>query len=96
MPQRGWHVGKTSALAIVGGIVALGWVVAPVIDMLRHGTCDDRTVRGWRAESQRDRTATEDSDDVAIPRQRGMAAPRDSADHATEIPHGRVRDRGDR
>ncbi|MDD7940888.1 hypothetical protein PHK61_20910 [Actinomycetospora lutea] len=83
-------------MAVVGGIVVLGWVVAPVIDMIRHGTCDQRTVRGWRSESQRDETATEDSDDVAIPRQRGMAPEADASDLAEEIPPGRVSPGGDR
>ncbi|GAA4915251.1 hypothetical protein GCM10023204_21820 [Actinomycetospora succinea] len=95
MPHRGWHVGRTSAVAIVGGIVVLGWVLAPVVDMIRHGTCDQRTVRGWRSESERDERTTEDSD-VAIPRQRGMSAESVAPDHGAGILPGRVRSRRDR
>lgn len=84
-------MGRTTAVVIVGGIFVLGWVLVPVVDMIRHGTIDQRTVRRWRRESPRDGAAGED-DDVAVPRPRAVLA----VSVAREIPPGRVRARGDR
>ncbi|MEJ2888019.1 hypothetical protein [Actinomycetospora aeridis] len=40
-------------LAVAGGaaVAALAWAVAPWVHLRRHGTLDEQTVRGWRAEA---------------------------------------------
>lgn len=41
----------TVVIGIAGAVVA-GWIVAPVVDMARRGTRDERTVRAWRREGR--------------------------------------------
>jgi hypothetical protein len=38
-------------LGIAGAVIA-GWIVAPVADIARRGTLDERTVRAWRREGR--------------------------------------------
>jgi hypothetical protein len=36
----------------IAGAAVVGWIVAPVVDMARRGTRDERTVRAWRREGR--------------------------------------------
>ena len=45
MAKRGR--GPAVAVGILVG-AALGWALAPVVDMTRHGTLDQQKVRAWR------------------------------------------------
>ena len=45
MAKRGRGTAVAAGL-LVGA--ALGWALAPVVDMARHGTLDQQKVRAWR------------------------------------------------
>jgi hypothetical protein len=45
MAKRGR--GPAVAVGVLVG-AALGWALAPVVDMTRHGTLDQQKVRAWR------------------------------------------------
>lgn len=66
---------RGTVVAGIAGVTALAaWVATPIVSMARHGTLDQRTVRGWRNEDPRiDGTGTiGDSPETTI----GGAAPR--------------------
>lgn len=52
----------------IAGAAGVGWIVAPVVDLARHGTRDEQTVRAWRHEGRAWRRKT--AADAHIPEPR--------------------------
>lgn len=68
--------------AVVVGVLTgatLGWVLAPVVDMTRHGTLDQQTLRAWREAGLRRPQPLRRRDEVDVPAPRrggaGASAP---------------------
>ncbi|MDF2980217.1 MAG: hypothetical protein K0S40_4945, partial [Actinomycetospora sp.] len=57
--------------AVVGWVV--GWILAPVVDLARHGTRDERAVRSCRREGRAPRPET--VADATVPDQRRPEEP---------------------
>lgn len=64
MAKRGR--GPAVAVGILVG-VALGWALAPVVAMARHGTLDQQAVRAWRAAGLRRPRAVPRCDELSVP-----------------------------
>ena len=70
--------------AVAAGILvgaALGWALAPVVDMARHGTLDQQTVRAWQKTRPR---ALPPCDERSVP------APRRGAGTSASTPVARA------
>ncbi|MDD7927223.1 hypothetical protein [Actinomycetospora chibensis] len=52
---------------------ALGWALAPVVDMARHGTLDQQKVRAWREAGPRRPRAVPRCDELSVPAPRSGA-----------------------
>jgi hypothetical protein len=52
----------------IAGAAVVGWIAAPVVDLARHGSRDERTVRAWRQEGRAWRRKTAANARIPHPR----------------------------
>jgi len=61
-------MGRAAVVIGLAGAAVVGWVVAPVVDLARRGTSEERAIRAWRREGALRRQ--DDAEDRRIPDQR--------------------------